>query len=56
MATNFEGLVQVLKRNREQPTIEEESLAAGECPECMWPLKEREDGTKACPVCGVIYK
>ena len=56
MTYGFEGVLQVLKRNKEQPTIEEEALAAGECPDDAWPLKEREDGSRSCPVCGKVYK
>ena len=52
---NFEGVLETLKRNKEQPTIEEEALANNECPEDAWPLKVRSDGTKSCPICGRIY-
>jgi len=56
MALDFKGLLESRKRNREQPTIEEDSLESNECPVCMWRMKVREDGTKSCPVCGRIYR
>ena len=51
----FEGLLESIKRNREQPTIEEEELENNQCPYDMWPLDENDDGAKSCPVCGRIY-
>jgi len=51
----FEGILASLKRNREQPTIEEEALENNECPYCMLPLKVNERGEKSCPCCNRIY-
>ncbi len=55
MANDFKGLLETIKRNREQPTIEEEALESNECPYDAWQLKVREDGSKSCPVCGRIF-
>ncbi len=52
---DFKGIVETIKWNKSQPTIEEESLENNECPEDMWPLKINEKGQKSCPVCGRIF-
>ena len=49
---DFNGILETLKRNREQPTIEEEALANNECPFDSWTLKVNERGERTCPVCG----
>jgi len=53
---DFEGVLETLKRNKEQPTIEEEELANNQCPIHAWPLKVRADGRKSCPIGGEIYE
>ncbi len=55
MALDFEGVLEMLKRNKEQPTIEEEALAQHECPIHMVALKENENGQLSCPF-GHIYE
>jgi uncharacterized Zn finger protein (UPF0148 family) len=55
MATGFEGLHEMIKSNKAQPTIEEEALKNKLCPECIWPLKENEKGELICQMCGVYY-
>ncbi len=52
---DFNGLLETLKRNREQPTIEEEALQNNECPYDAWNLKVNERGERTCPVCGRIW-
>jgi len=51
----FDGLLESIKRNREQPSIEEEELENNQCPYDAWPLGVNDDGAKSCPVCGRIY-
>ena len=51
----FDGLLESIKRNREQPTIEEEALENNECPIHMVQLKENERGELSCPF-GHIYE
>lgn len=49
---DFKGVLETLKRNREQPTIEDEEVAQNQCPFDAWPLKVNDKGQKRCPVCG----
>ncbi len=50
-----QGLLSMLRWNREQPTIEEEEISKGLCPFDNWPFKENEDGEKSCPICGRVF-
>jgi predicted RNA-binding Zn-ribbon protein involved in translation (DUF1610 family) len=52
---DINAIKNVLERNREQPTIEEDALNSNLCPLCEWRLKVREDGKKSCPACGRMY-
>jgi len=53
----FEGLVEMLKRNKEQPSIEQESLEQNQCPFCIWPLKTNEKTYKrVCPICERVFE
>ena len=56
MALDFKAVSETLKRNREQPTVEEEELERDQCPVHQWPLQVREDGTKSCPIGGETYR
>ena len=51
MGVGFEGLKEMLDFNRSQKTIEEEDLDNKQCPYCLVPLKENEQGKLACPIC-----
>lgn len=56
MAVGFEGLVEMLKWNREQKPLEEDELDKNLCPLCDWKLKINEKtGERACPICERIY-
>ena len=50
----FKGVLETLKRNKEQPSIEEEALANKECPIHLVPLKENAKGELSCPF-GHVY-
>ena len=54
MAENFEGLLETIKRNKAQPSIEQEALESHECPIHMVALKENANGELSCPF-GHIY-
>ena len=51
---NFEGLLETIKRNRAQLSIEEDALASNECPIHMVALKVNARGELSCPF-GHIY-
>lgn len=53
---DFEGILETLKRNREQPSSEEEDVDDNRCPHDDWPLKVNSKGQKACPVCGRVWE
>jgi len=53
---SFEQLKNIINFNRSQPDGEKEDIKGGMCPRCWWPLKENENGDKACEICGEIYK
>ena len=52
----LEVLLNIIKENRSQPSIEDEALANDECPDHVWPLKINSKGEKACPIDGRIWK
>jgi len=56
MADGFEELKAILKRNREQKTVEEETLENNECPYDGFSLKINSKGERSCEFCGRIYK
>lgn len=51
---DFKGVLETLKQNREQPSIEEEELESHECPIHMVALKVNSKGELSCPF-GHIY-
>ncbi len=55
MAIWDKGLIEMLKWNREQKTIEDEEVEKGMCPDDAWPLKENEKGKKVCLFCGRLF-
>ena len=54
--TSFEGLVQMLKYNREQKTVEETDLEQNICPYCLIQLKiNPKTNKRSCSLCERIY-
>lgn len=51
---DFQGMLAMHKRNKEQPSVEQEALEARECPIHMVTLKENEKGELSCPF-GHVY-
>ncbi len=54
MAQDFDGVLETIKRNRAQPSIEQEELEGRECPIHMVPLEENSRGELSCPF-GHVY-
>ena len=55
MANDFEGVLASLKRNKEQPSVEQEAIEAHECPIHMVQMKQNLKGQLSCPF-GHIYE
>ena len=51
---DFKGVLETLKRNREEPSTIEVALASKECPIHMVALKENSKGQLSCPF-GHVY-